>query len=94
MTEKCKKSLSRIFKLCDLDNDGCLSDAELSLFQRRCSSLALEVRHLRESSMTNHVCFRCFHMDLESGTLESLKAVVQKSCPEGITQQGLNNRGS
>ncbi len=36
MTEKCKKSLSRVFKLCDLDNDGCLSDAELSLFQRRC----------------------------------------------------------
>ncbi len=68
LTDKCKKSLSRIFRLCDLDNDGCLSDTELSLFQRR-----------------------CFHMDLESGTLDSLKAVVQKSCPSGLTKEGLLN---
>jgi len=35
MTAKCRKSLTRVFRLCDLDHDGALSDAELSLFQRR-----------------------------------------------------------
>ncbi len=32
-------------------------------------------------------------MDLESGTLESLKAVVRKSCPEGLTERGLSAGG-
>lgn len=32
-------------------------------------------------------------MDLESGTLDSLKAVVEKNCPEGITERGLNTKG-
>ena len=29
---------------------------------------------------------RCFNMDLEPGTLDSLKAVVGRNCPEGISQ--------
>eukprot|EP00095_Tigriopus_kingsejongensis_P010112 maker-scaffold152_size304267-snap-gene-2.26 protein:Tk10112 transcript:maker-scaffold152_size304267-snap-gene-2.26-mRNA-1 annotation:"mitochondrial rho gtpase isoform x3" len=70
LTDKCKKALTRVFKICDQDNDGFLSDVELSLFQRR-----------------------CFHMDLESGTLDSLKAVVMKSCSEGITSGGLTVKG-
>ncbi len=41
------------------------------------------------------VCDRCFHMDLESGTLDSLKAVVRKSCPDGMTDNGsLNSKGT
>ncbi|TRY68974.1 hypothetical protein TCAL_08636 [Tigriopus californicus] len=36
---------------------------------------------------------RCFHMDLETGTLDSLKAVVLKSCAEGLTQRGLTVKG-
>lgn len=30
---------------------------------------------------------RCFNMDLEPGTLDSLKAVVGRNCPEGISQE-------
>ena len=70
LTENCKRALSRIFKICDLDNDGVMSDPELARFQRR-----------------------CFNMDLEPGTLDSLKAVVIKNCPEGIQEDGLTSKG-
>lgn len=70
LTDGCKKALGRIFKICDLDNDGVLSDAELSRFQRR-----------------------CFNMDLEPGTLDSLKAVVQKNCGDGILNDALTSKG-
>jgi hypothetical protein len=32
-------------------------------------------------------------MDLESGTLESLKAVVEKNCGDGISNEGLTVKG-
>jgi len=70
LTETCKKALQRIFKICDMDNDGVMSDSELARFQRR-----------------------CFNMDLEPGTLDSLKAVVIKNCPEGIQNDGLSCKG-
>ena len=53
-----------------MDNDGLLSDIELSRFQRR-----------------------CFNMDLEPGTLDSLKAVVQKNCGDGILNDSLTSKG-
>ena len=42
MTDNCKKALGRIFKICDIDNDGVLSDSELSRFQRKCFNMDLE----------------------------------------------------
>ena len=36
---------------------------------------------------------KCFGMDLEPGTLESLKAVVQKNCSDGIGHNGLTVKG-
>ena len=33
LTDQCKKALQRIFKICDLDNDGVMSDSELARFQ-------------------------------------------------------------
>lgn len=36
LTPECITALTRIFKVCDLDNDGLLSDRELNGFQRRC----------------------------------------------------------
>ena len=36
---------------------------------------------------------RCFHMDLESGTLDSLKAVVVKNAADGIQEGGLSLKG-
>ncbi|XP_075220064.1 mitochondrial Rho GTPase-like isoform X2 [Lycorma delicatula] len=36
LTETCRNALTRIFKICDLDNDGLLNDTELNYFQKRC----------------------------------------------------------
>ncbi|XP_054289732.1 mitochondrial Rho GTPase isoform X2 [Macrosteles quadrilineatus] len=36
LTDECKKALTRVFKVCDLDNDGLLNDSELNAFQKRC----------------------------------------------------------
>lgn len=36
MTEGCERALKRIFKLCDHDNDGSLSEEEINYFQTKC----------------------------------------------------------
>ncbi|GMT25218.1 hypothetical protein PFISCL1PPCAC_16515, partial [Pristionchus fissidentatus] len=41
LTEKCKKALIRVFKICDRDNDGYLNDQELNEFQKLCFGLPL-----------------------------------------------------
>ncbi|XP_038068688.1 mitochondrial Rho GTPase 1-A-like isoform X1 [Patiria miniata] len=43
---ECKRALSRIFTICDLDNDGVLNDYELNLFQRRCFNAPLQPQAL------------------------------------------------
>ncbi|XP_076053161.1 mitochondrial Rho GTPase isoform X2 [Oratosquilla oratoria] len=48
LTEKCKKALIRIFKICDTDNDGLLNDQELNAFQRRCFNAPLNPQALEE----------------------------------------------
>ncbi|XP_043208941.1 mitochondrial Rho GTPase 1-like isoform X5 [Amphibalanus amphitrite] len=46
LTEACKAALGRIFKICDMDNDGLLSDTELNTFQRRCFNAPLQPQGL------------------------------------------------
>ncbi|XP_035224430.1 mitochondrial Rho GTPase 1-like isoform X5 [Stegodyphus dumicola] len=48
LTEKCKKALTRIFKICDYDNDEVLSDYELNQFQRRCFNTPLQPHALED----------------------------------------------
>ncbi|KAL7044273.1 hypothetical protein ACKWTF_001864 [Chironomus riparius] len=48
LTEKCKKALVRIFKVCDIDGDGLLNDYELNHFQRRCFNAPLQPTVLDE----------------------------------------------
>ncbi|XP_063378194.1 mitochondrial Rho GTPase isoform X1 [Cydia fagiglandana] len=48
LTEKCKKALSRIFKICDLDGDGLMDDYEITLFQRKCFDTPLQLQVLDE----------------------------------------------
>lgn len=48
LTDKCKKALARVFKLCDTDNDGILNDNELNLFQLRCFNSPLENEALED----------------------------------------------
>ncbi|UYV79795.1 RHOT2 [Cordylochernes scorpioides] len=42
LTEKCRRALSRVFKLCDSDNDGVLNDKEVNAFQMRCFNAPLQ----------------------------------------------------
>lgn len=42
----CIRALRRIFRLCDVDKDGLLSDAELNDFQRKCFDAPLQLQEL------------------------------------------------
>lgn len=44
----CKQALARIFKLCDDNNDGILSDDELNAFQRKCFGSPLQPQALED----------------------------------------------
>lgn len=48
LTERCRTALTRVFCICDSDNDGVLSDKELNQFQRRCFNTPLEPRALQD----------------------------------------------
>ncbi|CAN8029819.1 unnamed protein product [Ixodes persulcatus] len=48
LTDRCKTALTRVFRICDSDNDGILSDKELNQFQRRCFNTPLEPRALQD----------------------------------------------
>ncbi|XP_053200304.1 mitochondrial Rho GTPase 1-like [Panonychus citri] len=48
LTDKCKKALRRIFRLCDEDNDGLLNDDELNKFQKRCFNTPLKSQALED----------------------------------------------
>ncbi|CAG4910575.1 unnamed protein product [Colias eurytheme] len=48
LTERCKKALSRIFKICDLDGDGVLDDYEITVFQKKCFDSPLQLQVLDE----------------------------------------------
>ena len=48
LTSQCVKCLTRIFKLCDADNDGLLNDKELKQFQLKCFGVHLNVSSLQE----------------------------------------------
>ncbi|CAJ0931332.1 unnamed protein product, partial [Mesorhabditis belari] len=41
LTERARKALIRVFKICDRDNDGLLNDLELNAFQRLCFGIPL-----------------------------------------------------
>ncbi|KAH9365921.1 hypothetical protein HPB48_015001 [Haemaphysalis longicornis] len=48
LTERCKAALTRVFRICDVDNDGVLSDRELNIFQRKCFNTPLEPKALHD----------------------------------------------
>ncbi|XP_063975436.1 mitochondrial Rho GTPase isoform X2 [Diachasmimorpha longicaudata] len=48
LTEECKTALQRIFKICDLDNDGLLNDMELNNFQQSCFNTPLQPQVLED----------------------------------------------
>jgi hypothetical protein len=48
LTAQCVKCLTRIFKICDQDNDGLLNDRELNEFQLKCFGVHLNTTSLQE----------------------------------------------
>lgn len=48
LTPQCRQALTRIFKICDLDNDQILSDDEVHLFQRKCFNVPLQPQALED----------------------------------------------
>ncbi|XP_023947993.2 mitochondrial Rho GTPase isoform X2 [Bicyclus anynana] len=48
LTERCKKALTRIFKICDIDGDGLLDDYEITVFQKKCFDTPLQLQVLDE----------------------------------------------
>lgn len=54
LTEKCREALTRIFKICDTDNDGILNDDELNLFQRQCFNAPLQPEALEDVKNVVH----------------------------------------
>ncbi|KAL5964829.1 Mitochondrial Rho GTPase 1 [Taenia solium] len=46
LTPECVCALTRIFRICDVDNDGYLSDKELEAFQERCFAIPLTAQSL------------------------------------------------
>jgi len=48
LTPKCRAALTRIFKICDQDNDGILNDREIYQFQRRCFNVPLQPQALED----------------------------------------------
>ncbi|CAL8097009.1 unnamed protein product [Calicophoron daubneyi] len=48
LTSACVRALTRVFRICDTDNDGYLSDRELEAFQSRCFSVPLTAQSLQD----------------------------------------------
>lgn len=48
LTPECVKCLTRVFKICDHDNDGLLNDKELNEFQLKCFGIQLNTNSLQE----------------------------------------------
>lgn len=46
LTEKCKKALERVFRICDMNNDGTLDDMEMYAFQKTCYDAPLQPQAL------------------------------------------------
>lgn len=48
LTDTCRQALTRVFKICDMDNDGILNDYEINQYQKRCFNAPLPKEALDE----------------------------------------------
>lgn len=93
LTVNCKQALARIFKICDMDNDGLLNDYEMNNFQRRCFEAPFQhqvIDELKTVLMLNfengiiNNCFTltgfyCLHLlFVQRGRTETFWAVLRK----------------
>ncbi|XP_015605375.1 mitochondrial Rho GTPase isoform X3 [Cephus cinctus] len=93
LTEECKRALQRIFKICDIDNDGLLNDMELNAFQQWCFNTPLQpqvledVKAVLSKNIQDGVCNGCVTMKgfmylqclfIQRGRNETTWAVLRK----------------
>ncbi|XP_043517334.1 mitochondrial Rho GTPase isoform X1 [Frieseomelitta varia] len=93
LTEECKIALQRIFKICDLDNDGLLDDTELNAFQQWCFNTPLQpqvledVKAVLSKNIQDGICCGCVTMKgfmylqclfIQRGRNETTWAVLRK----------------
>ncbi|XP_012218459.1 mitochondrial Rho GTPase isoform X2 [Linepithema humile] len=93
LTEECKTALQRIFKICDVDNDGLLNDIELNAFQQWCFNTPLQpqvlddVKAVLSKNICDGVCNGCVTMKgfmylqclfIQRGRNETTWAVLRK----------------
>lgn len=93
LTEECKIALQRIFKICDLDNDGLLNDMELNAFQQWCFNTPLQpqvledVKAVLSKNIQDGICCGCVTMKgfmylqclfIQRGRNETTWAVLRK----------------
>ncbi|XP_020292186.1 mitochondrial Rho GTPase isoform X4 [Pseudomyrmex gracilis] len=93
LTEECKRALQRIFKICDVDNDGLLNDMELNAFQQWCFNTPLQpqvledVKAVLSKNICDGICNGCVTMKgfmylqclfIQRGRNETTWAVLRK----------------
>ncbi|XP_018316017.1 mitochondrial Rho GTPase isoform X2 [Mycetomoellerius zeteki] len=93
LTEVCKTALQRIFKICDVDNDGLLNDMELNAFQQWCFNTPLQpqvledVKAVLSKNICDGICNGCVTMKgfmylqclfIQRGRNETTWAVLRK----------------
>lgn len=93
LTYNCKRALARIFKICDMDNDGLLNDFEMNNFQRRCFDSPFqhqvidEVKLILIHTVENGIINSCFTLTgfyylhclfIQRGRTETFWAVLRK----------------
>ncbi|XP_046490339.1 mitochondrial Rho GTPase isoform X1 [Neodiprion pinetum] len=93
LTDECKTALRRIFKICDLDNDGLLNDVELNTFQQWCFNTPLQpqvlvdVKAVLSKNITDGISEGCVTMKgfmylqclfIQRGRNETTWAVLRK----------------
>ncbi|ELR24831.1 Ras subfamily protein [Acanthamoeba castellanii str. Neff] len=93
LREECVAALKRIFKLCDKDRDGILSDDELNAFQARCFGASLDPAELQgvkdvvrgnvengltEKGLTLTGFLFLHHLFIQKGRLETTWTVLRQ----------------
>nr|XP_020452788.1 mitochondrial Rho GTPase 1-A-like [Monopterus albus] len=93
MKPLCVNALTRIFRVSDLDNNGILSDNELTFFQRTCFNIPLEpqaledVKNVVRKNLSDGVCedgltlkgFLCLHtLFIQRGRHETTWTVLRR----------------
>lgn len=87
LKKECIAALRRIFKLCDLNKDGVLDNAELNEFQ---VSVVVTARVIAQLTAQQR---KCFDTPLQAQELEGIKEMALAHTAGGVRDGGLTEEG-